>query len=187
MSSRRLVGYKNFVRSNPKTDRFVFLKRLLKSNIVFDIRFAIHKFHHIEFWCSDAISTAKMFMHALGLNLVAKSDLTTGNKKYASYALQSNELIFIFSAPYSLHLSGESSTEPHPVFNHSQVHKFIVDHGLAVRAVTIKVDDAGNVCSMFSFAKIILELCYINRGSVYKMRRKWGIWSIKPNSSGRCK
>ena len=77
--------------------------------------------------------------------MVAKSDLTTGNKKYASYALQSKELLFVFTAPYSSHLIGEeSSVEPHPDFQHDRVYKFIRDHGLAVRAVTIRVDDAGN-------------------------------------------
>lgn len=82
-------------------------------------------------------------MHSLGMNLVAKSDLTTGNKKYASYAVQSNELIFVFSAPYSMHMAGDDSCDPHPDFDPNRVHKFVMDHGLAVRAVTIKVDDAG--------------------------------------------
>ena len=76
--------------------------------------------------------------------MVAKSDLTTGNKKYASYALQSKELLFVFTAPYSSHLIGEESSEPHPDFQHDKVYQFIRDHGLAVRAVTIRVDDAGN-------------------------------------------
>ena len=104
----------------------------------------MYRFHHIEYWCSDAISTAKSFIHGLGLNMVAKSDLTTGNKKYASYALQSKELLFVFTAPYSSHLIGEESSEPHPDFQHDKVYQFIRDHGLAVRAVTIRVDDAGN-------------------------------------------
>jgi 4-hydroxyphenylpyruvate dioxygenase len=38
----RLVGYKNFVRHNPLSDKF-----------------AVHKFHHIEFWCTDATTTYK--------------------------------------------------------------------------------------------------------------------------------
>eukprot|EP01035_Chromulina_nebulosa_P035503 gene35503-47735_t len=139
---RKLVGHANFVRCNPKSDRF-----------------SMYRFHHVEYWCSDAISTAKSFIHGLGLNMVAKSDLTTGNKKYASYALQSKELLFIFTAPYSSHLIGEESSvephpdfqrtplrldekKPHPDFQHDRVYKFIRDHGLAVRAVTIRVDDA---------------------------------------------
>mmetsp|Transcript_27648 Transcript_27648/g.38090 ORF Transcript_27648/g.38090 Transcript_27648/m.38090 type:complete len:385 (+) Transcript_27648:221-1375(+) len=81
-------------------------------------------------------------MHGLGMNLVAKSDLTTGNKKYASYAIMSNELTFVFSAPYSSHMIHEDSSSPHPSFSHNNVYKFIAEHGLAVRAVTIKVDDS---------------------------------------------
>ena len=33
------------------------------------------------------------------MQLIAKSDLSTGNKSYASYALKSNDLMFVFSAP----------------------------------------------------------------------------------------
>lgn len=37
-----LVGYANFKRHNPKSDRF-----------------SVHKFHHVEFWCGDATNTYK--------------------------------------------------------------------------------------------------------------------------------
>jgi 4-hydroxyphenylpyruvate dioxygenase len=37
-----LVGYANFKRHNPKSDRF-----------------AVKKFHSIEFWCADATNTFK--------------------------------------------------------------------------------------------------------------------------------
>lgn len=37
-----LVGYANFVRNNPRSDKF-----------------PVHKFHHIEFWCADATNTFK--------------------------------------------------------------------------------------------------------------------------------
>ncbi len=40
-----LVGYANFVRSNPRSDRFDVLK-----------------FHHIEFWCTDATNTYKRYV-----------------------------------------------------------------------------------------------------------------------------
>jgi hypothetical protein len=39
---RKLVGYENFVRGNPKSDKF-----------------DIHRFHHIEFYTSDATSSSK--------------------------------------------------------------------------------------------------------------------------------
>ncbi len=38
----QLVGYDNFVRHNPRSDRFT-----------------VHRFHHIEFWCADATNTYK--------------------------------------------------------------------------------------------------------------------------------
>jgi len=77
---------------------------------------------------------------------------------YASYALRSNEVIFVFTAPYSPHLIGEESSEPHPDFQHEKVYKFIIrDHGLAVRAVTIKVENAGSIENIpFFFCKLTL-------------------------------
>lgn len=38
----KLVGYKNFKRNNPMSDRF-----------------KVHKFHHVEFWTGDATNTYK--------------------------------------------------------------------------------------------------------------------------------
>lgn len=38
----QLVGYNNFKRHNPHSDKF-----------------EMHKFHHIEFWCHDATNTFK--------------------------------------------------------------------------------------------------------------------------------
>jgi 4-hydroxyphenylpyruvate dioxygenase len=37
-----LVGYANFKRQNPKSDKF-----------------GVKKFHHVEFWCADATNTFK--------------------------------------------------------------------------------------------------------------------------------
>lgn len=39
---KKLVGYDNFIRHNPKSDLF-----------------KIERFHHIEFWCADATNTYK--------------------------------------------------------------------------------------------------------------------------------
>jgi 4-hydroxyphenylpyruvate dioxygenase len=38
----QLVGFDNFKRHNPHSDRF-----------------AVHRFHHVEFWCADATNTYK--------------------------------------------------------------------------------------------------------------------------------
>jgi 4-hydroxyphenylpyruvate dioxygenase len=66
----KLVGFNNFVRTNPKSDRF-----------------NVKRFHHAEFWCTDATNTALRFSHGLGMPTVAKSDLSTGNQIHASYLL----------------------------------------------------------------------------------------------------
>lgn len=57
------------------------------SKTTFD-KITAKKFHHIEFYCGDANSTSKRFMFALGADLVAKSDLSTGNDQCASYVIQ---------------------------------------------------------------------------------------------------
>lgn len=49
---------------------------------------ASERFHHIEFYCLDALTTSKRFQCGLGLELSAKSDQSTGNHRFASYALQ---------------------------------------------------------------------------------------------------
>lgn len=121
----QLVGYDNFVRSNPKSDKF-----------------PIHRFHHVEFWCADATTTSKRFQIGLGMTLVAKSDLSTKNPFFASYVLQSNELVFAFTAPYSRTAPRNNSDVPLPHYDQQQAYDFISTHGLAVRAVGLLVDNA---------------------------------------------
>eukprot|EP00882_Tetradesmus_deserticola_P000513 GHRQ01000565.1.p1 GENE.GHRQ01000565.1~~GHRQ01000565.1.p1 ORF type:complete len:514 (+),score=218.98 GHRQ01000565.1:154-1542(+) len=122
-----LVGYANFVRNNPRSDKF-----------------PVHKFHHLEFWCADATNTFKRFQHGLGMTLVAKSDLSTGNSKYCTYVLQSNDLVFAFTAPYSRKCcaAAPSTSEPLPDYDQQQAFDFVCNHGLAVRAVGLQVGDA---------------------------------------------
>ncbi|XP_051152022.1 4-hydroxyphenylpyruvate dioxygenase [Andrographis paniculata] len=120
----KLVGFKNFVRKNPKSDRF-----------------SVRHFHHIEFWCGDATNTARRFSWGLGMPLVAKSELSTGNSVHASYLLRSGQLNFLFTAPYSPSLSNPSSAAI-PTFSFSDHSSFTSSHGLAVRAVAILVDSA---------------------------------------------
>ncbi|GAB2275177.1 4-hydroxyphenylpyruvate dioxygenase [Dionaea muscipula] len=128
-SSFKLVGYSNFVRYNPKSDRF-----------------KVKRFHHIEFWAADATNCSRRFSWGLGMPIVAKSDLSTGNLVHASYLLRSGNLNFLFSAPYSPSISISSSpnttTASIPTFSSSAFHPFISSHGLAVRAIAIEVEDA---------------------------------------------
>ncbi|KAG2483092.1 hypothetical protein HYH03_018030 [Edaphochlamys debaryana] len=121
----RLVGYNNFVRQNPMSDRFT-----------------VHKFHHIDFWCADATNTFKRFQHGLGMSLVAKSDQSTNNTLYASYVLKSNDLVFSFTAPYSKKAAALSEGTPLRDYSLDQAYDFVNTHGLAVRSVGILVDCA---------------------------------------------
>lgn len=128
----RLVGAAHFKRENPMSDRF-----------------GVEKFHHIEYYCGDANSTYRRWSVGLGMELVAKSDNSTGNSKYASYVLRSRDLVFVFTAPYGQpEASGggggdaAGSSVPHPAFDRNEANKFFADHGLAVKAVGLQVDDA---------------------------------------------
>ncbi|MBA0848130.1 hypothetical protein Goshw_028838 [Gossypium schwendimanii] len=126
----KLVGFSNFVRSNPKSDRFT-----------------VKRFHHIEFWCTDATNVARRFSWGLGMQFVAKSDLSTGNLTHASYLLRSGDLNFLFTAPYSPSIAVAQNLSPQstasiPSFDHSLCRSFAATHGLGVRAIAIEVDDA---------------------------------------------
>ena len=126
----KLVGFSNFTRVNPKSDRF-----------------KVKRFHHVEFWCTDATNTARRFSWGLGMPIVAKSDLSTGNLTHASYLIRSGQLSFLFTAPYSPSLAtmenvGPTATASIPTFNHDACRHFASKHGLGVRAIAIEVDDA---------------------------------------------
>lgn len=126
-SSKKLVGCENFVRHNPRSDRF-----------------PMHDFDHIEIWCSDATSTARRFSAAFGLTMVAASDIDNGSHKYTSYVLSSDSIRFVFTAPYWTEAPDSKITraEAFPNFDRDAVNAFVVKHGLAVRAIGIQVDDA---------------------------------------------
>ncbi|XP_050229856.1 4-hydroxyphenylpyruvate dioxygenase [Mercurialis annua] len=128
--SFKLVGFSKFVRTNPKSDRF-----------------NVKRFHHVEFWCSDATNTARRFSWGLGMPIVAKSDLSTGNVTHASYLLRSGDLNFLFTAPYSPTIAAMENlshtvTSSIPTFNHQNCRDFSAKHGLAVRAIAVEVEDA---------------------------------------------
>ncbi|KAF5770130.1 putative 4-hydroxyphenylpyruvate dioxygenase [Helianthus annuus] len=124
-SAFKLVGFKNFIRTNPMSDKFT-----------------VKNFHHIEFWCSDATNTARRFSWGLGMPIIFKSDLSTGNSTHASYLLRSGHLNFLFTAPYSPSISPTTTTASIPTFSHSASRHFTATHGLAVRAIAVEVEDA---------------------------------------------
>eukprot|EP01087_Luapelamoeba_hula_P004164 TRINITY_DN14114_c0_g1_i1.p1 TRINITY_DN14114_c0_g1~~TRINITY_DN14114_c0_g1_i1.p1 ORF type:complete len:430 (-),score=65.31 TRINITY_DN14114_c0_g1_i1:56-1345(-) len=122
----KLVGYDNFVRNNPKSDRFE----------SFD-------FHHVEFYCGDVQSVSRRFAIAMGMQQVAKSDQTTGNQHYTSVVLKSNNITFVFSAPYSRTIERPATSKPAlPHFNVNEAHEFFAKHGFGAKAVGITVTDA---------------------------------------------
>lgn len=71
------------------------------------------------------------------MTLVAKSDHSTGNSKYASYVLRSGDLTFTFTAPYSRKCAADAanSDEPLPDYDQQQAMDFVCTHGMAVRSV----------------------------------------------------
>ena len=110
-AERKLVGYDNFKRSNPKSDKF-----------------EMHCFHHVEFYCSDSTNVSRRFSYALGMPVVATSNAASGNFSYASSVIKSNSLCFVFTDPYGASFSqkrpGESSP-PHPGYNVESGHNFV--------------------------------------------------------------
>lgn len=129
----KLVGFDNFVRNNPMSDRFDVLS-----------------FHHLEFLCGDAKVAAKHFCTALGFRPLATSNMVTGNRTYASHVVGSGSTIFACTSPY-----GDAPTAPYPVpeaadakmlpnraFNAREARQLFSAHGMHVAAIGIRVKDA---------------------------------------------
>jgi 4-hydroxyphenylpyruvate dioxygenase len=130
--TRTLVGHASFKRHNPHSDKFV-----------------THKFEHVEFYCGDANTTSRRFGYGLGMTLIAKSDQGTGNHTFASYVMRSGDITFTFTAPYSVTAAAavaanDSSLPPPPIswYDQENAYEFLKKHGLAVRSIAIRVDDA---------------------------------------------
>ncbi|VEU40458.1 unnamed protein product [Pseudo-nitzschia multistriata] len=120
-------------------------------------------FHHVEFYCGDARTTAHHFCASLGLSVTGTTGQATGNDKCVSYGLESGSngeaLRILLTAPYSLATASPASDDPWegenedddaydaprplPGFDAASAHSFFRTHGLAVRAVGLEVADAG--------------------------------------------
>jgi len=124
-SKRPTKGLQGAVRDKPRSDRF-----------------ATQEFHHVEFYCGDALTCSKRYGWGLGLNAVAKSDQSTGNAHYASYVMRSKDVRFVCTAPYSSKVDLEGSRRPLPNFDQEAARQFFNTHGLGVRALGIRVEDA---------------------------------------------
>ncbi len=111
-------------------------------------------FHHVEFYCGDARSTANHFCLSLGMSITGTTSQATGNDQCVSYGLESEDNFkLLLTAPYSRARasSDEGSNDNDgeydaplslPNFNVEGAHNFFQKHGLAARAVGVEVEDA---------------------------------------------
>ena len=144
-----MKGFDSFIRTNPFSDKISALR-----------------FHHVEYYCGDATTTFKRFTLGLGMKLISKSDLSTGNRECASYVIKSGEMTMCFTAPYQTYETEEEQGEdgssssrwyksytdnvdelvqslrqPFPGFDSGTAKAFFNKHGLGVRAVAIEVEN----------------------------------------------
>uniref|UniRef100_A0A7S3HU75 4-hydroxyphenylpyruvate dioxygenase n=1 Tax=Spumella elongata TaxID=89044 RepID=A0A7S3HU75_9STRA len=119
-----MSGFDKFKRVNPMSDKIECLA-----------------FHHMEYYAGDATSTYKRFLGALGAELAAKSDLSTGNDSHASYLVETGTCRMVFTAPYSSVDQEKAQKLPFPFFSSSQASALFAKHGLHVHAVGITVKD----------------------------------------------
>eukprot|EP01013_Petalomonas_cantuscygni_P021356 TRINITY_DN4056_c0_g1_i1.p1 TRINITY_DN4056_c0_g1~~TRINITY_DN4056_c0_g1_i1.p1 ORF type:complete len:500 (+),score=166.73 TRINITY_DN4056_c0_g1_i1:38-1501(+) len=124
----KIVGQKGgFKRTNPMTDRTGFIR-----------------FDHLEFWSGDSTSCARRFCVALGMQLIARSDLSTGNELYSSYAMRTGDITFVCTSPMGER--GEELTDrsivSFPSYDQKLARRLIDKHGTFVRAVGLEVTDS---------------------------------------------
>ena len=81
---------------------------------------------HLHFWVGNAKHALYYWWKAFGFRPVAYSGLETGNRRFASYVLESGKIRFVVSAPY-----GPS----HEMAAHHLL------HGDGVKAIALTVDD----------------------------------------------
>lgn len=158
--SYRLKGFEDFVRTNPMTDKF-----------------GVRHFHHVEIYCGDATNTCKRFCHGLGMNVIGKSDLSTGNTEHASYCASSGDVKMLFTAPaaalgdngvpeniraminYDEDKDGTRASSPFPHFQTLDRQNFFQKHGTGVGAVALEVNDVKEAYEvlMANGASFVLE------------------------------
>lgn len=131
----RLVGCNVFKRTNPRSDAFDTLD-----------------FHHLEIIAPDAASVSGHWANALGLERIATSDRTTGNRAYVSHVLRSGSLVVAISAPYdtaaappaddAAAVANDAASAPNQLFTSENMRRFLGEHGLSACAVGLRVADA---------------------------------------------
>jgi 4-hydroxyphenylpyruvate dioxygenase len=124
VSIMHLQGFDKFKRENPMSDKINALS-----------------FNHLEFFCGDATSVSKRFVGGMGVELAAKSDLSTGNDLFASYMMQTGTCRLVFTAPYHAVDNPRKEESPFPGYVAKKAASFVTKHGLAAYAIGIDVED----------------------------------------------
>lgn len=113
--------------------------------------YEVRGFHHVEILCTDAASSAGRFAAALGCYDLAKSDMSTGNRTYASRVMASGSCRFAFTAPYGAgpaeadvptDAAAAEAALPNPHLTPRNMLAFVEAHGMSAYAVGIHVADA---------------------------------------------
>jgi 4-hydroxyphenylpyruvate dioxygenase len=86
----------------------------------------IKSIDHIHFWVGNAVQTMYYWWKGFGFRPVAYSGLETGNRRFASYVLESGKIRFVVSSPY-----GPS--------DEMAAHHLL--HGDGVKTIALEVDD----------------------------------------------
>lgn len=86
----------------------------------------IKAFDHIHFWVGNAKHAMYWWWKGFGFKPVAYSGLETGNRRFASYVLESGKIRFVVSAPYS---PSDEMAAHHML------------HGDGVKMLALQVDD----------------------------------------------
>lgn len=98
---------------------------------------SIQSFHHVEFVCADATSTAEQLRHALGMRRIA----SVIGDHVCAHALASGDVRFVVASPKS---SSEerSRSLPSVTLSPKAMEAHVARHGLAVHAVCVETLDA---------------------------------------------
>src|SRR6188472_734407 len=87
----------------------------------------IKSIDHVHWWVGNAKQTMYYWWKAFGFKPVAYSGLETGNRRFASYVLESGTIRFVVSSPYK------------PIDEMAAHHML---HGDGVKFIALGVDDA---------------------------------------------
>ncbi|XP_026327167.1 4-hydroxyphenylpyruvate dioxygenase-like [Hyposmocoma kahamanoa] len=93
-------------------------------------------FDHVTFWVSNAKQAASYYVTRFGFEPLAHKGLETGSRKFSSYAVRMNKIIFVFQAQYEPEMTD---------FNRE-----ISLHGDFVKDVAFQVE---NLDYIFNYAK----------------------------------